>query len=231
MDPELFSGRFPVAGIAAQCILDVEGFQCTKGHSGGRTSRTILDFPPEFGWEVFRLDHTSAAQHEGALDDVLELTSVSRIIVLHQNRQHLIRNPDHILALQTVESPDEVFDEEGNVLATLPETREFESNDVDAVEKVFSKSPVLDQLREIPVGGDHDADICFHRFERAKWLVDLFQQDPQKAHLHRLRDVADFIEKDSAPLGNRKASRFVGLRIGERTGLVAERLRLEECVW
>ncbi len=93
------------------------------------------------------------------LDDVLELTGVTRIIVFHQSCQHLIRDANHVLPLQPVESTDEVFDEEGDVLPTLAEARELEPNDVDAVEKVFSEGAILDQPREIAMGGDYDTDV------------------------------------------------------------------------
>ena len=164
------------------------------------------------------------------LDDVLELAGVAREILLHQHRQHLVRDPDHVLALQPVEPADKVIDEEGNVLASFTEAWELEPNDVDAVEKIFAERAVLDQLREIPMGRDHDADVGLDRLDPAQRLVDPFLQNPQQTHLHRRRDVADLVEEDRAALGDREAPRLVALGVGEGARLVAEELGLEEGV-
>ncbi len=53
-------------------------------------------------------------------------------------------------------------------------------------------------------------------------------QNPQEPDLHCRRNISDLIEKDRATFGNREASRFVALRIGECAGLVTEELGLEE---
>ena len=52
-----------------------------------------------------------------------------------------------------------VLDEQRNLLAALAQRRHVEADDVEAVEEVFAKAAVGDELFEVGVGGGDDADV------------------------------------------------------------------------
>ena len=69
-----------------------------------------------------------------------------------------------------------------------------------------------------------------HRFDRAQRFVHVLLEDAQQADLHRLGNVADLIEEDRAAFGVGESTHLVTARVGERSGDVAEELRLEQGV-
>jgi hypothetical protein len=78
------------------------------------------------------------------------------------------------------------------------------------------------------LGGADQPEIRDARFDAADPAERLALQQPQQFDLLRQRDVADFVEKQSAPLGGLHQARLCPVRSGKRTLHVAEQLAFEK---
>jgi len=66
-------------------------------------------------------DPHAPTEHESVLNDVLQLTDIPGVIVLHQNCQNPVGDSRDVFALQAIELRDEVLDEERDVIAPIAE--------------------------------------------------------------------------------------------------------------
>lgn len=117
VDPQLGGGLLPVAGVAAQGFGDHESLHGLKGHEAGGAGG------PQFRRQVPDVDTSLLAEHESVLQDVFQLPHVARVIVFHQAHEHRVGNAGHILALEPVQSGDEMVHQQRDVLAALPKGR------------------------------------------------------------------------------------------------------------
>src|SRR5262249_35314380 len=122
----------------------------------------------------------------------------------------------------------EVRDEQWDIFRALAQRREVDLDHVQAVKQVLAESILLDLLLEVLVRRGHHANVDLDAFMPPHALEPLFLEDPQKLRLHRLRNVADLVEKDRAFVGKFEPALAPGFRRGERTSLVAEELALEQ---
>lgn len=124
--------------------------------------------------------------------------------------------------------PEEMRGQEGDVFASLGETRHVDGNDIQAVEQIGAEFSFADRLLKIDVGGRDDADIRRERLVSADAFVLLLLQQAQQVCLHFRRAVADLVEKNGAAFGGFEQSfpQPVGAR--ERAPLMAEELAAEQ---
>ena len=129
------------------------------------------------------------------------------------------------LAAKTAE---QVFGQFGNVFDPIAQRRQEDFERVDAVHQVFAEVAGRDHFRQVAMRGAHDAHIHNGRpvFAHAANLAAF--QHAQQLGLHRLRQLADFVEKDRAAVGNFKQADAVLIGAGERTLAVAEQLAFDE---
>ena len=76
-----------------------------------------------------------------------------------------------------------MFDKERNVVTALPQRRQVQVDQVDAVEEVFAERVFLDHRPQVCIGGAYNADICSARAAVAQHLVSLVLQHTQQLHL------------------------------------------------
>src|SRR5437667_264663 len=100
--------------------------------------------------------------------------------------------------LRDVAAPDllgvlreEMLGEERNVLATLPERRQGDRNDVDPVVQILPEPAFCDRLVEVPVGRRNHPDVGLKLFEPAEAAEAPFLQDPKELDLHDRAHLAD----------------------------------------
>jgi hypothetical protein len=111
--------------------------------------------------QVFRLDFPSPAEHKSMLDRVLQLAHVTGVAVSHEKAERIIRDARYLLVLETVESSDEMLDQERDIFHPFSKSRQAYADDIDPEVQVFPKSPLPHQLFEISIRrGDHP-DIRF----------------------------------------------------------------------
>src|SRR4029078_6178946 len=82
-----------------------------------------------------------------------------------------------------------------NVLGSLSQRRQFQRDDVQAEEEVFSKGARGDVLFEIAVGRGDQAEICGDVSGSSEATEGPFLKYSQKLRLHAQIQVADFIEE------------------------------------
>ena len=75
--------------------------------------------------------------------------------------------------------------------------REFDTDDIQAVVKVFAELAFFDELFKQAVCGGDDANIDFNRLVAADPLEPAILQYVKELDLHGLRDIADFVEQQS----------------------------------
>src|SRR5579883_533233 len=180
--------------------------------------------------QVAGFDDPAAAQHESPLHDVLQLAHVAGKRIRHQAGQHLLGNAGHFFVLQQVEVIDEVSDQQRQVLHALPQRRNFQADDVDAVVQIIAELVRLHQFVQVLIGGGDEPYIRSYRLGAAQRLVDALLEEPQQPDLQGGRDVADFVQEQGASFGCGNAARFVLFGVGKRAGFVAEQLGVEQRV-
>ena len=144
--------------------------------------------------QVLGTDCASLAEHDRALDHVLELAHVARpsyaIRRSSASRATLIRG---LLFLRAVDL-QEVIDQQRDVVAALRERRAGDGDHVQAIEEIFAEATGFDLGLEVAVGGGDQTKVRAVR-ATAERLVLAFLQDAQQLDLHRRRQLADLVEK------------------------------------
>ncbi len=123
---------------------------------------------------------------------------------------------------------EEVGHQDGYVLAALPQRRQVDTDDVEAVEQVLAEAPLADQFLQVLVGGGDDAHIDLGGGDPADPVEGPVGQDPQQPGLKLGGHVADLVEEQGAAVGLLEASLASRLGPGEGPALVAEQLGLQQ---
>src|SRR5262249_47187744 len=123
---------------------------------------------------------------------------------------------------------EEMLDEEGDVLAPVPERGELDRDDVEAVVKIFAERARADALLEVAVRRRDDAHVHRALLRRADRAHRAALEDVEELGLERGRHLADLVEEDRAAVGLDEKARARARRAGERALHVAEELALEE---
>jgi hypothetical protein len=177
---------------------------------------------------VGHIDQPAVAQDESVLDDVLQLPDVPRKVVAHEDLHHRGCDSGDLLPPLRAETPDEMLDQKGDVLAPVPERGEGQTDDRQAEVQVVPELPVADELGQLPVGGRHDAHVRLHGLGPAERLVLALLEQPQKLDLGRRRQFAHLVKKYRPPFRPCHAPRLVALGVGKSPLEVPEQLGLEQ---
>ena len=99
--------------------------------------------------KYFVRDRPPRRNDDGPFQDVGKLADIAGPVIEHECVQHLAV---HVLeALVARVSLQEMLHQQGNVRLALPQRREMDGDDVDAVVEVAAHGPFIDPLEEIPV--------------------------------------------------------------------------------
>ena len=173
-------------------------------------------------------ERVAATEHDGALDHVLELAHVARPRVVEQAAAapYARRVEARTVVLRAVE-PEEVIDEQRDVLAARAERRRGDRDDVEPVEEVLAEAPGGTSARR-------------SRLVAATMRTSAFTVSPPTGSYSpscSTRSSFTCTDGESSPISSRKsvpraafAKRPSRLRdrAGERAALVAEELGLED---
>ena len=122
----------------------------------------------------------------------------------------------------------EVRQQDGDVLAALPQRGGMDPDDVQAVEEVLPERAGAHPRFEDLVRGGDDPDIDPDRHVAPDAIELSVGQHPQQARLELGRHVSDLVEEQRAAIGLLEAAETPGLRTGEGTAFVTEELGFEE---
>ena len=118
--------------------------------------------------------------------------------------------------------------QDGNVAGALAERRREDGEDLEPVVEIAAELLLGDHLGEIAVGGGDEADIDGDGPVAAETLDLFLLQGAQELGLQVERNLADFVEKERALVGEFQAADLA--RDGPREGafLVAEKFALDQ---
>ena len=177
--------------------------------------------------ELVEVDE-ARAEDDGALEDVLQLADVAGPVVVEERLHRLGgHGRDRPLVLPR-RARDERVDEERDVLLALPQRREADGDDAEAVEEVLAELPFLDEAAEVGVRRGDDADVRVDRLDGADGEELALLEDPEELGLGLERHGADLVEEDRPAVGDLEEALLLGDRSGEGPLRVAEEVRLEE---
>src|SRR5258705_1645049 len=108
-------------------------------------------------------DDLAAGQHDGALDDVLELAHIPRPVVLSEPLQRLLTDRRGLRCRAVAVLREEVLDQRGDVLFAFAQRRHVDVDDVEAVEEAVAELVLLDLLLQILVRRADHADVDLDR--------------------------------------------------------------------
>src|SRR5438105_1289972 len=118
-----------------------------------------------------------------------------------------------------------------SVIPTLPQRRKIDPHFVNAVEQVFAKPALDDQLCKIAICGGYQSDVnVYGRAATDPFELPLLDK-PQELCLKRARHIADFVQKERTAMGEFELAGRLFDRTRERTFFMPEQLALEQIFW
>jgi hypothetical protein len=146
-----------------------------------------------------------------------------------QKLHHFIRDVIDRFTLTVREFPDEVFRQQWDILYTLPQRRDSDWEDIEAIIQIRTKFFLLNQLPQILIrGGDHPH--IDRNYAAASQPLDLlFLEDAQEFGLEFEREISDFIEKQRSSVGSLKAPHGLCNGTGKSAALMSEKFTFEQC--
>src|SRR5262249_11149881 len=125
----------------------------------------------------------------------------------------------------------EVLDQEGDVFPALPQRRQQDRENIEAVVEVASKLSLLYHLQQVSVGGGHQPHVYSLRAFASQGLEFLVLENPQQLGLQGKRDVAHLVEEKRPGVRQLESAQFLGDGAGEGALLVPKQLTLEQIEW
>src|SRR5680860_1613840 len=123
---------------------------------------------------------------------------------------------------------EKMLNQQWQVIVSIPQGREVDGDDIEAVKQIFAEPASLYLLRDDLVGGGDHTGINLDRHGTADAFELPFLKDPQQLLLCRKRHLPDLVEQDRALVRHFEATLALVDRAGERALLVAEELTLQK---
>src|SRR5579885_598427 len=180
--------------------------------------------------QVDLADHRTARAQDRPLDHVAELAHVTRPGVAHELGERLVREAVDALLAGHLAVPQELADEQRDVLDALAQRRNAQRHDVDAVVEVLPHPSLRHELGQVHVGRADDPHVHLDAAVRAELLDLPLLEHAEQLELHVERDALDIVEKERAAARQLDLAHAVVNRARERAALVAEELALEQRV-
>ena len=194
---ELFDDFSPLQLFAAGRI-DGKAFtlvgRLQYGYEGGRWTEWIAAFDGERTGVL--------SEDNGALDDILEFTDISRPVVVHQHLQCFGAEPVRRLHVFFAIFVREELDKPRNIFSSLAQRRELNVDDIEPVIQIFSEFAFVDQLFQVHIGRRNNTSIDFDGIDASEAHEFLFLNDAQKLRLCFKADRSNFVEEDRPLIGD-----------------------------
>src|SRR5947209_7366333 len=124
-----------------------------------------------------------------------------------------------------------MLDQQRHIFEPFSKRRQLERDDIQTVEKVRSKIPLLDlDIKALVRSGDY-ANVNAHEAGASDRLEPLLFQNAKDLRLHLRAHVSDFIKKESCAVGLLKLSLLRGGRARESSLHVAEEFAFDQLLW
>ena len=169
--------------------------ECTFGGTVANVRRHV-----EIG-QILGPDGAAARENHGALEHVVQFADVARPIIAAQKGQgcfvHSLGNMSQLLCQRTLEG----IDEQGDVIATLPEGRHVDGEHLEPVEEIGAEALLQDLGFQIPVGRANDPYIDRDRPGASDTLDLSFLDDAQQLRLCVEGQLANLVEAEGSTVG------------------------------
>jgi len=119
-------------------------------------------------------------------------------------------------------------DEIGKIFGAFAQRRERKRKNVNTMEEIAAEGVLLDEIFEIAVRGDEDANVDANGLVAADAFDFTFFEDAQQFGLHGDGHIADFVEEERAAFGLFEFAEMLGGGAGERALFVAEKFGFDE---
>src|SRR5271154_1168162 len=205
--------------------LDLAGFSVGERicwHGGLRLRLQIAE------WHV---EHSTCGQNHGALDEILQLANVPRPMVGDQNIHGFRRNRVDLPVHAPRKLPGKVPDQQRNILAAIPERRQQNRKNIQAIKQVGSELMVRNHFREIAVCRRNQTSVALQRTRAPEPLELALLQNAQQLRLQFQRYFADLVQENRSTAREFKAPDALRDRAGESASLMAEDLAFEQSRW
>ena len=162
------------------------------------------------------------------LDAVLELADVSRPLVRLQEIQRRGGNRRHLPAVLDAHLGKEMLRKQQYVVGALREIRQRDRKYRKPVIEVLAEQFLLHQFLEIAACGGDESHVALEFLVGPDAAEGPLLQKTKQLHLHRNREIPDFIKEERAAVRRFSPSDAALAGVGERALLVPEQFRLHQ---
>ena len=121
-----------------------------------------------------------------------------------------------------------VADQKWNIAAALAQRREPDRDHLETKIEIFTETLFFDRFVQVLIGRGQDAHVGVQNFAAADPAIFMILQHAQEFGLQFDGDVADFVQKKRAALGQLKLAEAAVEGAGERALFVAEQFAFEQ---
>ena len=150
--------------------------------------------------------HRGLAPDHRSLDDIAQLSNVSRPRVSSEGIQAISANTLDSLLVFPVEFLDEVRDEQRQILEPVAQRRQLDGVNVETVVEVLAQSPLADRLMQRTIGCGEDSHVDRQLFACAETENSLLFENTEQFGLHLRPHLGDLVEQKAAAVRPLEAS-------------------------
>src|SRR5229473_3563189 len=194
--------------------LALDGREVRRRRSAHRVVRAQREMPCG--------DQAAFGQNNRPLERIAELTDVAGPAVMQQRVFGVARETGRRTADRAPDVLQKCVGEEGNVRRPLPQRRQANVEDVQAIVQILAERATIHRLSEVPVRRSDDANVGLQKTRATQSLKLALLQHAQKLCLGGQAHLADLVEEQYATSRQLDLSGLGLLRAGKRPTLVAE---------
>src|SRR5215471_6952758 len=161
------------------------------------------------------LQNSAVGGEDCALHQIFQFADVAGPVVLFKSPERLFADRSDRTFESRVVLINEMAREQRDVTQPVAQRGQSDREDIKAVKKVGAEFAFVDQSLERLIGRGYDTDFDANALRAAQSLEDAGLQHAQEPPLYLQRDLADFIQKDRAAVGQLESPRLGRLRSGE----------------
>src|SRR5205814_9167196 len=132
---------------------------------------------------MMRLDADLRTDDDQSLNEIAQLANVARPGITQEDFQSAIAKLARFFAVGGAELVQEMASEHGDIRGAIAERGDKKRNDIQAIEKILTKTAVQDFLFEFLVGGGDNAHIDANGLIRTDRFETLFFENAQNFRL------------------------------------------------
>ena len=133
--------------------------------------------------DILRLQPHPRTLSDKAGDEVLQLSDIPRPVILLEDGERRDGHPQYLPLISLVVLVEKVLEEQGNILAALPQRRYSDGHDMQAIEEILTKEARIHPLHEIVVRRRNNTHIGVEGLHTSHALEGVLLQNPQESGL------------------------------------------------